>query len=65
MSSLKDMVSHFTVEESKKNKDHYMLIAHMNDGRRFVVCGDPWNPRFLVPYAEAFDTKEQAKTDKS
>lgn len=50
-------VINFTVEDSVPNKGLKVLVVHLQDGSKFVVGGDRYNPSYLVPYANAFDVQ--------
>jgi hypothetical protein len=59
-------VIEFRVQESKKNKGMFLLIANVEwpeypNGRAFVVAGDPVNPHFVVPIEQCWDIEEELK----
>jgi hypothetical protein len=53
-------VVEFTIEESKVNKGAKVLIAHAENGERFVVAGNHWTPEFVEPYDQCFNTKDKS-----
>lgn len=49
-------VEKFEIEKSIPNPQQFILIATTEDGKKYVVSGDSYNPTYLVPYENAFDT---------
>lgn len=47
-------VKQFTIEESKANKNMMILVAETEDGKKWVVAGDHWNPTALDQYETNF-----------
>lgn len=45
------------IEESKVNKSRMILIVTTQDGKKYVMAGDSYNPTYLIPYENAFDIK--------
>lgn len=50
-------VSSFEIEKSKVNESRFILVAITETGERFVCAGDCYNPTYLIPYNQSFDTK--------
>ena len=52
-------IKEFYIEEDKKNKGSFLLIAVCEDGEKFVVSGSAHAPMHLVPYDNCWYTKEK------
>ena len=48
-------VKSFSIEESKVNKGMMILVATTEDGNKYVVGGDHYNPTAIIPYQKAWD----------
>ena len=51
-------VEKFEIEESAVNKNCFILIAITEDGKKFVVSGNPYIPMYLDPYESSFYVKK-------
>lgn len=47
----------FFLEESKVNKGLMIVVAIDENGEKWVLSGDHWNPTFAQKYDNSFDTK--------
>lgn len=52
-------VIEFRIELSKVNTKCFILIAKTEDGKEWVCSGDPYNPTYLIPYENSFDTQSK------
>ena len=52
-------IKEFYLEESNANKGLMVLIGVDEDGQKWVMSGDCYNPPYAVKYEQSFDTKKE------
>jgi len=51
-------VIYFKIEPSKLNKGRFLLIAVTEDNSEWVVSGDAYDCRYIIPKEQQFDIVE-------
>ena len=54
----------FNLEESKKNKGSMMLVATDENGQKWAIAGDPYQPSFAQPYEQCWNLIPDEKSEK-